>query len=269
MCHNREKELYVEEVDQNLETIYSNKLHEHLLEMRRELEDIIGANRRQIEENYNSKLENLHSSAECHYQTELDFKKQMQILKLKLENYDSTKLNAESKLIEFQREIENLTSKLSKSKQDYDFRLQNSQKMIEKLQNQLNEMLNNYETLMGSKIQICKEIEQFQKMLEGEEKRLCLSPLVEQTGTASKRKIVKAKRLLDPNFEYQFNILSSKLIKIVEIDRNGKFLKILNDSNDVDFPIGGWTLECKADNQEPVVYKFHQKLSLKAGKSCT
>ncbi|XP_072004442.1 lamin-B3-like isoform X1 [Engystomops pustulosus] len=151
--------------------------------------------------------------------------------------------------------------------------------MRHKLQTQLEE----YEQLLDVKLALDMEINAYRKMLEGEEQRLKLSPSPSQRSTVSRSSVSQTSRLLRgkkrkleasergesrPGYKIVQEASSSGPVSIEEIDLEGKFLRILNNS-DEDQQLSGWTLTRQHGSLPEIGFKLPGRFILKAGQHVT
>jgi len=138
-------------------------------------------------------------------------------------------------------------------------------------------MMQDYQDLMDTKIQLDVEIEAYRRLLEGEETRLHLFPTPPPSGGVTTRitsggRGTKRKRMFQERDTEVYNTYTTTQespgdVEILDHDLDGAFVKIHNKS-DKDLTIGGWVLKREAGGAE-VTYKFHARLILRPGATMT
>jgi len=160
---------------------------------------------------------------------------------------------------------------------DFYNRLGSRDDEIRRLNEEIQKMMQDYQDLMDTKIQLDVEIEAYRRLLEGEEARLHLSPTPPPAGgvvitRSADRRGVKRKRVYQERETEVYNTFTTTQeahgdVEVSDHDLDGLFVKVHNKS-DKEVSMGGWMLKREAGPVE-VTYKFHSRLILRPGATIT
>uniref|UniRef100_A0A915D0L8 Lamin n=1 Tax=Ditylenchus dipsaci TaxID=166011 RepID=A0A915D0L8_9BILA len=267
----RKRQVEMTSFSTEVENRYQVKLQEQLHNMRADFDARIAQSRAEVDELYKNKLAEANEAAARNRATAADARE------------EATALN---------RRINELEKDLRRLHEETDIRIQQKDERINLLENEAAAMMNEYQDLMDLKVQLDTELQAYQKLLEGEETRLHITPVAspnvsQQThhvsftdspGSiihSSLRRGTKRRRLDQEDFvdfdqsskTYKSNSHSDVDIVIDELDTEGGFIRLSNKGED-DMSIGGWFVKSTAGEKE-VMFKFHTRQILKSGKSIT
>ncbi|TKR96234.1 hypothetical protein L596_010283 [Steinernema carpocapsae] len=199
-------------------------------------------------------------------------------------------------------------ARIGMNRREIDMMVSQRDEKISMLEAEIARMISEYRDLMDLKVQLDVELQAYQKLLEGEETRLHLSPSgslnVSQedlasgdasmnasmrnmaAGGASAASVsaflesasrgLKRKRISNSNMDYSFDHSTKRFRCSAFADGDIAIDEVDTDGRHVrlknkgeeDVSIGGWKVKSIGGGQE-VVYKFHPRQMLKAGETIT
>ncbi|XP_055667086.1 lamin-L(III)-like isoform X1 [Falco peregrinus] len=261
---------------------FESKLLDVLQQLRKQQEEEMKLYKEELAQIFSAKMGNI----------ELSVSKKNELAKVLQEELMETKLRADtltSQVNQYQSQNAALESKIRdlQEKLDYDrdFHrrcMAEKEKEMTEAQQKARAQLEEYEHLLDVKLALDLEINAYRKMLEGEEQRLKLSPSPSSHSAAAqatsqgrrflhgkKRKMKEAKkRGHSAGFKTVQHASSSGNISIEEIDADGKFVRLKNNS-DKDQPLHGWLLRRHLGSVSDVAYSFPSRFTLQAGQVVT
>jgi lamin B len=295
----RKRQVEMVTVSSEIEKNYQAKLQEQLQAMRADFDARIAASRKETADMYQNKLAEALESSDRARRDAAQAREDYNAYRLRTHGIEKEQAELEKKLEAAQRRIKDLETQLRIIEDDYANRLQARDDRIASLERQINEMLSQYQDLLDLKIQLDTELQAYQKLLEGEETRLHITPTTtpntsanlsstnlntssshhvsfnDVLGSSSPRRGVKRRRLeQDDLVRYDrtsrtFNTRadSDTDIEIDEVDTEGRFVKIVNKGTE-DFSVGKWSVKSVGDNRE-VTFQFHTRQVIKPGMPIT
>uniref|UniRef100_A0AC34GX78 Lamin n=1 Tax=Panagrolaimus sp. ES5 TaxID=591445 RepID=A0AC34GX78_9BILA len=301
----RKRQVEMVTVSTEIEKNYQAKLQEQLQAMRADFDARIAASRKETADMYQNKLSEALETSDRARRDAAQAREDYNSYRLRTQGLEKEQAELEKKLELAQRRIKDLETQLRIIEDDYANRIQLRDDRIAILERQINDMLSQYQDLLDLKIQLDTELQAYQKLLEGEETRLHITPtttpntstnlsssmlntsssgpthhvsfqeVLNSSNSMSPRRGVKRRRLeQDDLVRYDrssrtFNTVghSDTDVEIDEVDSEGRFVKIVNKSEE-DFNLGKWSIKSVGDARE-VTFQFHTRQLIKPGQIIT
>ncbi|XP_076443906.1 lamin-B1.S-like [Babylonia areolata] len=275
----------IEEVDGRLEEEYEQRLLEALREIRSQHEEDLMRVRYELETLYETKIADLKAQADRVDSASNSAWEELRITRKRADELGSKVAKLESENAGFRLRIEDLENQLARERDEFRMRLDQKDGELADLRLTLEEQLREYSDLLDIKIRLDREIEAYRKLLESEEVRLNISLDASQTsqtsrsmsstpaGRGTKRRRVDISEAVEEYSQrssssgYARSASAKGSISISEVDSEGKFIKLTNESRK-DVALGSWQLQHTAGEQD-TSFKFHRSLVVKPGKTVT
>lgn len=263
--------LEIQEVDGRLQQEYELKLQQSLQELRAEYEGALRSNKEELDGIYEQKvadlkaqLKRIQNSSQSKSDEVSSLSSRVETLTLSLSKIEGEKSGLLSKIKELEKRLDADHNKFTNLLLERDLE-------IDRLVSEKSALLTDYQDLMDTKVALDNEIATYRKLLEGEERRLSLSPKRAREGTPSggrrtPLRVVKRKRLeqeIDASeAEFESSSIVNGDVEIVEDEIGGKFIRLRNNS-DKEVSISGWQL-IRLSGDIDTTHKFNRQAKIDA-----
>ncbi|XP_009274818.1 PREDICTED: lamin-L(III) [Aptenodytes forsteri] len=278
----RVHESRIAEIESGRQREFESKISDALQGLRKQHEEQIQGYKEELERTFSAKMENAQLSAARNSDFANAAREELMETKLRVDTLTSQVNQYQSQNVALENRIRELQETLDYDRDLHRRRMAEKEKEMAQAQQQAQAQLEEYEHLLDVKLALDLEINAYRKMLEGEEQRLKLSPSPSSHSTATqatsqgrrflhgkKRKMKEAKkRGRSAGFKTVQHASSSGNVSIEEIDADGKFVRLKNNS-DEDQPLHGWVLRRHLGSVSDVTYKFPSRFTLQAGQVVT
>jgi len=258
---------------------YRHELERAIRDIRGDFEDLSEQQKRELEEWYKVKTEEITQQAAKREALEAMNVKTESTANLKAAFNDSQQEYANLKQLnaDLCYRLSQLEEELDSVRRENGLTLDQRDRDISEMRQRLQELMSDYDELMNNKASLEFEINTYRRLLESEETRTSRmqhesrhvsAPYVQQ------HPVVQA-AVPQADFQLKSTEMSSKTtfqrsakgpVSISECSPDGKVIILENTSRNKDITMTNWLLKRRVDSKEEITYKFPANLVLKANK---
>jgi len=245
---------------------YRQELEKAIRDIRRDFETLHSAQRKEMEDYYNVKIEEIQNDAKklLPLQSRQDelLKMAEQIKAAKFELNDSQK-----SLINEKEKFKDLQDRLGKLEEEYNYvreQRNDANDAINKdlvlAQERIQQLTGEIDTILRSNITLESEINVYRRLLDSETKRLSQQPV----------EPVQSPEPAPPSFGSELGKVFNKKIKkgpiaIKDCSPDGKCITLENSSTDKDVDVSNWVLKRRVEGSAEIAYTIPFGLTMKHG----
>jgi len=224
---------------------YDGILRDKLQDLREEFEEEAENARQELEDAYKVKFEEMREQSEKDHLVVSKLLEKQEGLKGEVDTLKSANNVLSAKVESFQKRISELDGLRVTDREEFRSQLESSEQKLKLLQSRYSNLESEYETLLGIKIALDMELSAYNKLLEGEERRLNLAT-PEKTQRRTRK---RAHRDVEDLATTSCESTATGPLLIGDVDVAGKFVTVTN-TGDGEEGVGGFFVHRAVDGKD-------------------